>query len=246
MFMKLTIKSRLTIVIVLLLMSLLAISGMGLLGMSKVKEGLRSVYEDRTVALGRIARVESLILDERLQLSLAILDPSADKIKRQTELVEKHIDEAGEAWAAFTATSTTTEGERLSRKFEADHGTFVTGGLLPVMALLREGKFDEARNLNERNLDQLYGPVRDEVVALSKLQEDEAKAEYERAQSRYTSTRNLSIVLVLASIVISTLIGFVVIRSITGQIGGEPDYAADVVRLVSEGDLSVQVRKSVV
>jgi methyl-accepting chemotaxis protein-1 (serine sensor receptor) len=242
MFKNLTIRSRLTIVIVFLLMSLLAIGGMGLFGMSKAKEGLRSVYENRTVALGRIARVESLILDERLQLSLAILDPTEAKIKRHTEMVEKHIEDAGEAWSAFTDTAMTPEEVQLSRKFEEDHGNFVTGGLRPVIQLLRGGMMEGAKSVNEQKLDELYVPVRDEVAALSKLQEDEAKAEYENAQSRYISTRNLSVGLVLASVIVSTLIGFAVIRSITRQIGGEPDYAADVVRQVSEGDLSVQVQ----
>jgi len=242
MFKNLTVRARLTVVIVFLLASMLAIGGMGLYGLNQADEGLRTVYEDRTVALGQIAHVKSLILDERLQLSLAILDPTASEIKRQTELVEKHIESAGETWAAFAASNMTPVEQELASKFEEDHGRFVVEGLMPVIDLLRAGMLDAAKNINELKLDELYLPVRDEVDALSKLQEDEAKAEYERALDRYITIRNLTVITVIASMLISMLIGWVVTRSITREIGGEPDYAADVVRQVAEGDLSVQVR----
>lgn len=241
MFKNLTVRTRLTLVIVFLLASLVAVGGMGLFGLIHANEGLRTVYEDRTVALGDISRVQALILDERLQLSLAILDPSAAKIKRQTELVEKYIEEAGEAWAAYAGTSMTPAEKELAEKFEGDHGLFVVQGLLPIIELLRAGRIDAAKSVNELKLDELYIPVRDEISALSKSQESEAKAEYERAQARFNTIRGISIALIVSAIIISALIGIMVTRSITRQIGGEPDYAADVVRKVAEGDLSVQV-----
>jgi methyl-accepting chemotaxis protein-1 (serine sensor receptor) len=243
-FKKLTVKARLVIVITFLLAALLVVGVMGLFGMNKANEGLRTVYEDRTVALGQVADVQALILDERLQLSLAILDPTEAEIRRQTALVEKHIEDAGEIWSAYAATSMTPEEKVLSNKFEADHGRFVVEGLMPVITLLREGRSDAARVVNEQKLDELYAPVRDEIAALSKLQEDESKAEYEKAQSRYDSIRNLTIGLTLSATLIASLIGFVVTRSITRQIGGEPDYASDVVRQVAEGNLTVQVHVS--
>ena len=242
MFKNLTIKSRLAIVISFLLTALLVVGGMGLYGMNKSNEGLRTVYEDRTVALGQVAHVQALILDERLQLSLAILDPSESEIKRQTELVEKHIEEAGDIWSTFAATSMTPEEKALASKFEADHGHFVVEGLMPVINLLRGGRIDAAKLVNEQKLDELYAPVRDEIDALSKLQENEAKAEYENAQSRYATIRNISIGLALFAFVVASLIGLVVTRSITREIGGEPDYASDIVRQVAEGNLTVQVQ----
>jgi methyl-accepting chemotaxis protein-1 (serine sensor receptor) len=242
MFKNLTVKSRLIIVITFLLSAMLVVGGMGLFGMNKANEGLRTVYADRTVALGQVAHVQALILDERLQLSLAILNPTEAVIKRQTELVEKHIEDAGEVWAAYAGTYMTPEEKTLASKFEADHGHFVTEGLAFVIIFLREGRLDAAKLVNENKLDDLYAPVRDEIAALSKLQEDEAKAEYEAAQSRYATIRNISIGLILIATVIASLIGFVVTRSITRQIGGEPDYASAVVRQVAEGDLTVQVQ----
>jgi methyl-accepting chemotaxis protein len=52
----------------------------------------------------------------------------------------------------------------------------------------------------------------------------------------------LSILLSLVTIVILVAIGLVIARRLMAQLGGEPDYAAAVVRQVAEGDLMVEVR----
>jgi methyl-accepting chemotaxis protein len=63
-FKNLSIKSRLMFVVGLLSLLLLLIGGMGLYGMNKTNESLRTVYEDRTIALSRINLIESLIFGQ--------------------------------------------------------------------------------------------------------------------------------------------------------------------------------------
>ena len=241
MFKNLTVSTRLSVLIVFLLISLMVVGGVGLYGLTKSDEGLRRVYEDRTVALAKILGLQALILDERLQLSLAILDPTVAKIKRQTELVEKQIEDGGNKWEAYSGTNMTPAEKQLASKFSETHGRFVAQGLLPVIDQLRAGDLAEAKRINEQTLDELYVPVHAEIAVLSQLQQNEVKAEYERARERYDTIRIVSIMLVIASMAISALLGLAVTRSITRQIGGEPGYAADVVRQVAKGDLSVQV-----
>ncbi|NOT98528.1 MAG: methyl-accepting chemotaxis protein, partial [Sideroxydans sp.] len=242
MFNKLAVKTRLTIIIVLLLIALLVIAGLGLSGMRKANEGMHSVYQNRTIALGLVTKVQNLILDERLQLALGLLDPIPLKIKHQTELVEIDIDSAGEAWSAYVGTELSANEKQLATQFEEAHGNLVREGIMPVVSLLREGKIDEAKVTNEQKLHQLYEPVQRDIAALSKLQEDEARSVYEQAQSRYVMTRDITIAVSLFAMAISILIGWLVSSSITRQLGGEPYYAAEVVRQVAEGDLSVQVQ----
>jgi methyl-accepting chemotaxis protein len=214
MFKNLSIKLRMTIVLSMLSILLLIIGGMGLVGMQKANDGLKSVYEDRTIPLGLIAHVESLIKEERLHLSLALLNPTTAQIKRQTELAEKNLEEAGDTWSTFSATVMTKDEAEFARKFEEDHGRFVREGLLAEIDLLRAGKFREANVLNDEKLDQLYKPVSDEVTSLSKIQGYEAKAEYERAQSRYQMLRSTVIAIIAAGIMLGLWMGIAVIRAI--------------------------------
>jgi hypothetical protein len=54
----LTVKSRLAVVIGLLSLLLVAIGFAGLSGMASTNEGLRTVYEDRTIPVGRLGEIE--------------------------------------------------------------------------------------------------------------------------------------------------------------------------------------------
>ncbi len=237
----LSIKSRLTLVIGLLTMLVVGIGASGLLGMSKTKEGLRSVYENRTIPMGQFGAIKSIILDNQLQLSLALLDPTPEKIKRQADLVEKHIEEAGEIWAAYTGTSLSPEEKQLADKFEEVHGRFIMEGVRPVIDLLRDGKIDDAKRVNEQTLIPLYAPLREEIDALGNLQVEWAKNEYTAAVSRYGTTRNISIILVALGLIFAIFMGLILVRGILRQLGGEPAYAAEVVSKIASGDLTVKV-----
>ncbi|MGB8077594.1 MAG: methyl-accepting chemotaxis protein [Gallionella sp.] len=242
MFVNLTVRSRLILILAPLSIFALVIGASGLLGMSKTKDGLRSVYENRTIPMEQFGHIKSLILDNQLQLSLTLLNPTADVIKRQTELVEKHLGEAGDIWAAYTSTSLSTEEKQLADKFEADHGRFISDGVLPVIAALRDGKIDEAKRINEQTLNPLYAPVREQIDSLSNLQLDKAKQEYTTALSRYQNTRNLSIILLAVGLISVVFMGLILIRSILRQLGGEPAYAAQVASRIAEGDLTITVQ----
>ena len=74
MFKNLSIKSRLIFIIAFLSSLLVVIGALGLSGMSKSNEGLRSVYEDRTVALGQVDHIEALLLENRVAVTAAALD----------------------------------------------------------------------------------------------------------------------------------------------------------------------------
>jgi methyl-accepting chemotaxis protein len=238
----LTLRSRLILILAPLTLLALAMTVFGLYGMSKSNDGMRSVYKDRTIPMGQFGRLESLILDNRVQLSLALLNPDPEVIKSQTELVENHLEKAGEIWATYsTSSSLTPEEKKLVGEFETEHGRFIMEGVIPVINLLRDGKIDDARLTNVQKLNVLYKPVHDRLDELINLQLDISKNEYTTAESRYKNIRNVSIVFVSLGLIFSTLMGFILIRSILQQLGGEPAYAAEVVSQIADGDLTVKV-----
>jgi len=85
-------------------------------------------------------------------------------------------------------------------------------------------------------------PVREGIDALSNLQLDIAKHEYTAAISRYENTRKVSIVFTAFGLIFAIFMGFMLIRSILRQLGGEPAYAAEVVSRIADGDLTVKVQ----
>ena len=238
--MKFTIKARLSGVVVFLALVSIVVGLLGLYGMNSADEGLKTVYEERTVALERISRIESLLLANRLALSQALLDPVASNIKAKSDLIEKNAEEITRTWGEYMQAKLTPEESVLADKFAADRSKMVKEGLFPAVGALREGKFEDAKQLQEQ-FQILLPAVKDGINALRKLQVDEARQEYERSSARYLTLRNSMILAIALGTLIAALAGFLLIRNIYREIGGEPDYAAQIVRRIAAGDLTVPV-----
>jgi methyl-accepting chemotaxis protein len=84
-------------------------------------------------------------------------------------------------------------------------------------------------------------PVTEGIEALRKLQVDEAKKEYERSAARYAQLRGIVVGAILIGALAAILAGFFLIRNIYRQLGGEPEYAAHIVKSIAAGDLTVSV-----
>jgi methyl-accepting chemotaxis protein len=110
-----------------------------------------------------------------------------------------------------------------------------------VLALTQAGKQAEAIDL----LFKEAGPaVTAWQVALEEntaLQQSNNRDAFEAAQSSYSQTRTTLVVVNLLCIGLAVLLGWLVTRSITRQLGTEPSTAAALARSVAQGDLSVPI-----
>ena len=102
--------------------------------------------------------------------------------------------------------------------------------------------------LNEEAVDLMVGRIRKTQADYSKavsaivefqtgLMEDEGK---EGAQEANAAVRN-QLILASIAILLAIAIAWWIIHSITKQLGGEPDYARDMVVRLSEGDLTMKL-----
>jgi methyl-accepting chemotaxis protein len=235
-----TLKARLQLAIGFLLLLCTGIGALGLYGMHQSNQGLRAVYEDRTVALERVTRIERLLLRDRISVSAAMQNPTPENLKREIEQIEKNDTEIGRVWSEYMAIGLTTQEKALADKFGLDWGLLLKDGMVPALAALREGKMDAAAQLQEQ-MGKLAVPVREGIDVLRKLQVDGAKTEYEQAGARFASLRGLIIGLIAAGALITGAFGFFLIRNLYRELGGEPHYAAEIVRSIAAGDLTVAV-----
>jgi len=77
---------------------------------------------------------------------------------------------------------------------------------------------------------------------LSAQKESRAKEASERATGVYQASRSFMIALVLGSVAVGLALGAVITRSLTRQLGGEPDYAVQIAGAIADGDLTVDIR----
>ncbi|MDP1771338.1 MAG: methyl-accepting chemotaxis protein [Methylobacter sp.] len=209
-----TIKCRLINVIGLLSVLIMIIGGMGLQGMGKANEGLRTVYEDRTVPMNQISAIKELTLTNQLRIAASLITPTAETIQKNTAEVEQNIAEISKTWTAYMATYLTAEEKKLADQLIVDRKRFVEEGLKPTLAALKARDLELANKLVVDQINPLYKPVSEDIKLLMQLQIDVAKQEFELAQSRYDSTRNIGIGLITMGIMLALWWGVTLIRVI--------------------------------
>ena len=112
--------SRLAMLLLVNVTLMVALGGIGYLGMSSIREGLRTVYEDRTVALGQLRTIEENYYEIRLGV-LAALGASDNAVVTQKKAdAEQRKAEAEAVWSAYMATSMTAEEARLAQSAKAN------------------------------------------------------------------------------------------------------------------------------
>ncbi len=236
-FKKLSIKTRLISVIALLSVLLIAIGAYGLFGMSQSNEGLRTVYEDRTVAAGQLDQVARQLISVRLAVANGVMDPTDANIQKFTNEIDGDIDILNKNWDAYMATYLTPVETKLAAKFADDNKKFLSEGIRSAQAALRKHDAKLAEETIVTKIRPLYIPVREGIDALFQLQLDVAKTEYEQSTARYATARNVSTGLILFGIVLAALMGFMLVRGI----GRGLRTASEVAGKIATGDLSSHI-----
>ena len=237
----LKVSTRLTMMMGVLSLLLVAIGSLGLFGISKTNDALQTVYEDRLVPMAQLADIESMLINSRLSIAVAMVTPTADVIAASTASVDTSIAAIGKVWEAYMATKLTVEEEKLAKAFAEDRKRFVQEGLNPTVAALHANDLKEAQRLVTEKMDPIYPPLKKDLDALGDLQIAEAKKEYSEASARYALIRMASIGSIAGGLLFAGLFGFVLVRSIGRQLGGEPGEAAALAQRVAAGDLSTPI-----
>ncbi|MBU1775725.1 MAG: Tar ligand binding domain-containing protein [Gammaproteobacteria bacterium] len=249
MFNNLTVRARLFSLIGMMSVLLIIIGFIGLQGMGGSNAGLRTVYLDRTVPLDQLAEMTDLMSENVRQLHLASMhDPRLPESKlhdhpitRHTDVVEKNIAEAERIWKEYMATYLTPEEKVLAKNYEEVSSEMVGKGMQAVMPIFKQGKFLEGNEAMVKVVGPLAVKTMEASDALKGLQVNVAKDEFEKAVTAYERIRLIAIVSIILGVSLAVLIGYVIVRNLMKQLGGEPDYAAGIVKQVAQGDMRVSI-----
>ena len=117
---KLTISSRLSLLVGLLSILLLGIGLLGLYGISRANEGLRVVYLERTVPATYMGRIQSDLLASRLAVTMPLAIPTPENIEAAQTLIKKSTEEIAELWKDYSAGPFSGEEAKLVQQRYAD------------------------------------------------------------------------------------------------------------------------------
>ena len=232
MFKNLTIKTRLVFVISLLCLIALLVGLVGLRNLGMTNDALKTVYNDRLVAVGQLSDVLTLIQQNQNTLSKAA-SGAPQQLPAVVEEVEQRILAISVIWGNYMATYLTPEEKVLARTFAEQRKQFVEQGLKPVLAAFRAKDLPAAVAHVHGALSQTFLPVRDTMRALIKLQLDIGKAEYDAAVARFETAKLVAIGLIVFGLACGLIVGARLIRGIARSLA----EALRVANSVAAGDL---------
>eukprot|EP01034_Spumella_vulgaris_P041672 gene41672-51637_t len=240
MFNKLKVGTRLGILVALLSIIVMAVGYAGMRGMNFSNGKLKTVYEDRTVALGQLAKIGDAMLRIRHRSVQATLGASPTEVETELAHAEKHDAAFKKNMADYLGTVLTAEEKKLSDDFTPAWNVY-NDKRAAAMALARSGKQNAAAEAM-RGIEKDFDVPLDLLTRLRTLQEDVARQEYQDAVRQYDDTTRLNAGLIGGGVLLGVLLSWVLIRSLLRQLGGEPGYAAQIVGEVANGNLAVDIR----
>lgn len=230
------IKSRLIFVISFLSLLMILIGVLGLSSLATVNDALRTVYEDRLIAVGQLDSVIRGINRNQLDIAKAISGDPAN-IPKLLDEVEKTKVEVTKTWDEYSATYMTADEKQLATKFSTARKIFVEQGLNKAIEALRAQNIPAATELLQGKMDQLYQEARLPMSDLIKLQLQVGKQEYEASQAKYGSVRMMSIGMILLGLAAGIGVGIWLVKSISEPL----NYAVEIAQSIAGGDLTRQV-----
>ncbi len=231
----LTIKARLIFVVALMSVLAITLGLLGLNGMKKANEGLLTVYVDRTIPMGQLADINEKLLSNRLAITNSLI--FKEERKGSIDLVRQNIADITRIWDEYMATTLTVEERKMADQFAIDRKRFVVEGLKPAVENLAIGNDDAVEKIITDAIRPLFVPTKEGLAALTRLQLDVAKQEYDAAQIRYEDSRLISIVLLVLGLLLSIATGFMLIRGISRSLLAMQQFAES----LAQGDLTASI-----
>jgi methyl-accepting chemotaxis protein len=200
-----SIKTRMVMAFAAMSLMLLLIGGIGLLGMSKSNEGLRTVYEDRTVPLMQLAQISDLMNENIRQLHLASMhDPRMEESKLHDHPISKHLDKIDEniatitkIWGEYTSTQMTDEEKAMAADYLTLRKAFVNDGLKVAQALYKQGRYVDGNTVMVKEVGPKGNLALAKADELKALQARAAGDEFKAAELRYEGARTQAITLMV-------------------------------------------------
>ncbi|MEI7431112.1 MAG: methyl-accepting chemotaxis protein [Betaproteobacteria bacterium] len=215
------------ILLVVVMLTLIAIVGFfGLSSAGKSNASLDASFNDRLIPSSTISKVMLLMNDNRSQIMLGLQhDPSNPLSKLHnhplavhTDTIIKNRDEITALWQEYSKHTSSPEEKQLGDKFAEERGKYVSEGLMPAREALLAGDFHKSNEILLQRVNPAYTTSTVSANAVLNYIQSSAKNEYKAAEDTYSTARAISIGTIAGGLLISILLSFVIIRSITSPL----------------------------
>ncbi len=237
-----TIRNKVILTIVVTVITSLVIGGVGIYNLKRVQSSLEESLSIRAevIDLIRTADIDlyQMLLAER---SLYSYEPGSEQFLKQLEDYGKQKESAKKKFNEYKSIGTIFDNEEKSiQDYEATVAAYelvskkVIDGLSSKDSTVRE----RANLLSYQEGNEKFDQMEDALDHIGDLYYDDNQIMLDSTQKQYSFLRLISILLTLAGLIASSLLGYLIIRSIHHPIR----YLRGRVREIAEGNLAVDIR----
>ncbi|MBF0675533.1 MAG: MCP four helix bundle domain-containing protein [Pseudomonas sp.] len=217
-------------------------AGMGLYSLSNiisVGNSLHRMYENNLVATSKaqIAFREYLVYS-RTALRFLTLEGEERESNIQRAIEYRQFSQS--AFDDYRKTAVTQEENVIADKIQKGLNTYIEG-VQEALRLARQGSDAEGLALLNGALRAVNHQIESDFGALVGEMLKQGAAADQSAREAVGSMKIVMAILIALATLFAIGFGLFLTRIVVRQIGGEPDYARDVVRRIAEGDLTVKV-----
>ena len=209
-------KSKLTILVLLSIFSLVVIAFLGVNQLGKVNNGLKTVYEDRVIPLEQL----KIIADE---YAINIVDTTHQTRNKNFDF-QKCMENISSAqikikdqWNAYTSTFLTNEEKKLVQESKS----LMENGDKIAIKIKEACKKADLGLISQISIDELYpniDPIGEKISSLISLQLEVAKNETIKAYEIYNSSKITIITTIIATLILLLIIAYFIIKDITSKL----------------------------
>lgn len=237
--MKLTLRTKLAAAFsaVLLLSSVLGI--VGIVNMSKINDQAVEINTNWMPSIDFIHTIDTGTSDLRVNELTHVANTDQAKMAEVEKDTDRLLKAIADTRAKYSALISSPEEKAVYDRFSQKYEQFLVIHN-EIIQHSRKNENDEAHR-KIFSSKPLYDDFSADLKTLVRINVDGGAATAKMAAETYANARLVFLAIMVLAILVGVGAAVIVIRSVMKQLGGEPDYARDVISKIAEGDLTVRV-----
>jgi methyl-accepting chemotaxis protein len=239
MFANMRIATRLGLGFGILVLLMIAISGIGITRLGSVNGSLSDIVGDKWPKAVSANAVTAGTNEIAIAMRNLLLSTDKADQKQQVEIVMEARKAIGAQMEKLNRIITLPRGKELLKSIQEERTKFIAGQD-KLIKLVDEGKQDDAKNFLATELRPILRAYQYHVAELVKFQGELMEAAGKEAAETYIQARNFLLALSVVAFILAAVAAFWVTRSITRPLS----EALQAANRLAEGDLTVQIEST--
>ncbi len=237
--MKMTLKLKLAAAFSAILLLTALLGAVGIMKMSAINDQSTIIASNWMPSIDAIHRINTATSDLRVKEFRHVVSTDPNDMRAAEASIEEILARLKTQRAIYEKLISSSEERSIYDRFSEKFGRYMEQHNR-FIELSRENKNEEATQLLF-DATSLYDDYSSDLLELVKLNTDGGAQASADGDVAYSDARNLFVGIVIVALLVGLVAAVLVTRGILKQIGGEPDYARDVMREIAAGNLTVDV-----